>query len=194
MFIFSSENWKDIENYYFKTVVKFTETGDRLWRINSVSPHDVICVDVDGLELSIDLDYPYTVEYVVPGRVVYQQGNTAMLLSRRPQKMYKRGISEENTQLMYLPNTGGWKSAQLTLGNLQQFVDKPAYQDVSTIDWESGYLSWALDKHFAVCQDGTLMCLFKSIGVVDYKTKTVKLKFKLFKQEVASLFNNWTIV
>lgn len=192
--IFHRSTFSDIQKYYPDNIIKFQETGDRLWQIVSMRPDELKCIDADGFEIFIDLNEPYEVDYPLPGRVVYQDGQYACMLSRKPAKQYNRGIHNSNTSLTYLTAGGLWKTSNFTLQKLQQFVDKPAYQDVSTIDWESGYLSWALDKHFAVCQDGTLMCLFKSIGVVDYKTKTVKLKFKLFKQEVASLFNNWTIV
>jgi len=72
--IFHKSTYADIQKYYPDNIVKFKETGDRLWRICSIMHHEIRCMDADGFEIFLDLNEPYEVDYPLPGRVVYQSG------------------------------------------------------------------------------------------------------------------------
>lgn len=183
----------DIIKYYKGTFVKFKETGDRLWYIHNVNYDEVHCKDVDGFDLYIDLNEEYEVDYALPGRAVYQCGNQAFMLSRKPAKQYQRGISSNNTNLSRLRPDGKWDSVQLTLDRLQQFVDKPAYQDPDVVQWPE-MASIALNPVFSVAV-GTkiLYALRTSIGSVNNNTKEVMLSNSLFKPEVKKLFPTWSV-
>ena len=79
------------------------------------------------------------------------------------------------------------------IGVLQQFVDKPAYQDVHTIKLEEGY-SWALSRHMAVARTGNIMVLNKCVGTANFTEKTVLMQNQLFKPEVKEVFPGYNIV
>jgi hypothetical protein len=123
---FISENWRDIQRYYGGTYLKFTETGERLYRIDNVTPSTITGVDEDEKDFVLYLDdaAPYHVAYVLPHRAVFQHKNEAYLLQRIPQRQYSRGLSAENTRI--IPVMGG--DAQ-TIGFtlLKAFVNKQRY-------------------------------------------------------------------
>jgi len=181
--IFHKSTYSDICKYYPDNIVKFKETEDRLWRITHITHNEVICIDADGFELSIDLNEEYEVDYPLPGRVVYQNGPNACLLHRIPAKQYNRGIHSQNTALSTLRGDGTWTNLGISIQKLQQFVDKPAYQDVSLIDWNSDYHSWALNKYVSVCRCGLIFILHTCVGSCNYVDKTVDI-IPLFKPEI----------
>jgi len=78
----------------------------------------------------------------------------------------------------------------LSIQKLQQFVDKPAYQDVSLIDWDSDYLSWALNKYVSVSKNSLIYILHTCVGSFNPVDKTVDI-IPLFKPEIKPLFPGW---
>jgi hypothetical protein len=193
--IFHRHNYEDIKRYYANTIIKLPQlSGDRLWQIVSISMDEVKMVDVDGMEIYIDLNEEYEVEYPLPGRVVYQTTDgRAALLHRRPAKQYYRGLHKENTSLMYYGGGGELHSMGWNIHTLQEFVDKPCYQDVNTIDFDCGE-SWALSPHIALSSCGRLLALSTTIAVVDKKAKSIAMVKSLFTPEVKQLFPNWSFV
>ena len=184
----------DIKKYYSNNIVKFPEvTGDRLWQIAHISENEVRCVDMDGFEIYIDLNEEYNVDFPLPGRAVYQSGPNAWMLSRKPAKQYNRGISSENTQLLKMNSVGKWENVGIAIDRLQQFVDKPAYQDINTINWEELF-SAALNPVFSVSKTGMLFCLNKSVGTINNKTKQVSLSSPILTPEVKPLFPTWSFL
>lgn len=198
--IFHKSTYNDIQKYYSDNIVKFTkETGDRLWHIKSISPSEIRCVDADGFEVFIDLNEEYEVDYPIPGRTVYQHGEYAAMLFRKPAKQYNRGIHPQNTSLSVLRMNGSWQNYPITLQTLQQFVDKPAYQDansfaVSVLDGDNYKESIALDKHFSVTSHGALFCLSKHIGQVKWEYKQVAPITPLFNSNLKKFFPDWNFV
>jgi len=192
--IFHRDNYEDIRKYYNHTIIKLPElSGDRLWQILSITPDEIKLQDVDGMEIYMDLNDPYTVEYPLPSRTVYQYQDRAALLTRKPAKQYYRGLHKDNTQLAFYHNDGGLCSMVWDIGVLQQFVDKPAYQDIHTINLEEHY-SWALSKHIALARTGSIMVLNQSVGVANFTEKTVLMHRPLFNQEVKQVFPGYAIV
>lgn len=189
--IFHKSTYNDIQKYYPDNIVKFKETGDRLWQIRSISSNEIRCSDTDGFEIYLDLNEPYEVDFTLPGRVVYQNGARACMLSRIPAKQYNRGIHSQNTGLYTLNGGGEWLSAGFNIQKLQQFVDKPSYQDISLIDFNSpDYSSWALSRHFSICRGGYIFALGTKIGTLDVTSKTVFVN-NLFKSNLTPLFAGW---
>ena len=194
--IFHRNNYDDICRYYKNTIIKLPElSGDRLWQIVSINPDEVRLVDVDGMEIYMDLDHEYNVEYPLPGRAVYQQtsGHAGMLF-RKPAKQYYRGISKENTGLSRYSASGDLVGVSWSIQTLQEFVDKPCYQTVESIDLnESPYDSWAINKYMAVCRYGPVMIQNRKIASALWDSKTVHLSYPMFKEEIKAAFPGWKV-
>jgi len=192
--IFHKSTYSDIQKYYPDNIVKFKETGDRLWRICSIMHHEVRCMDADGFEIFLDLNEPYEVDYPLPGRVVYQSGGNACMLYRIPAKQYNRGIHSQNTALSVLSSSGSWGNTGFSIQKLQQFVDKPSYQDISLINLEEpGYSSWALSRHVSICRAGAVFVLASCVGSFSFAEKTISAN-PLFMSELKPLFPGWKFV
>jgi len=192
--IFHKSTYSDIQKYYPDNIVKFKETGDRLWRITYIGHEEVRCQDADGFELYLDLNEPYEVDYPLPGRVVYQNGPNAAMLYRIPAKQYNRGIHSANTAMSVLIASGSWANSGFSIQKLQQFVDKPSYQDVSLIDWNNDdYRSWALSRHVSISRGGNVFILASNIGGFSWAEKLLSVN-SLFKSELSPLFPGWKFV
>jgi hypothetical protein len=192
--IFHRNNYEDIKRYYANTIIKLPAlSGDRLWQIVSISMDEVKMVDVDGMEIYIDLNEEYEVEYPLPGRVVYQTpGLRAGLIHRRPAKQYYRGLHKENTSLSCYTPSGDLTGMPWNLHTLQEFVDKPCYQDPNTINVGEGD-SWALNPYMAVTSYGRVMVLTQTVALVNWETKKINMVKHLFKQEVKQAFPFWSV-
>ncbi len=192
--IFHRSNYEDIKRYYANTIIKLPAvSGDRLWQIVSINPDEVKLMDVDGMEIYIDLNEEYEVEYPLPGRTVYQTTDgRAALLHRRPAKQYYRGLHKENTSLSYYTSSGDLGGLAWNLHTLQEFVDKPCYQDPNQINLEEGS-SWALNPHMVVTSAGRVMVLTSCVAVADIKAKSILMVKSLFKPEVKAAFPGWSV-
>ena len=188
--IFHTTTYQDIQKYYTNNIIKLKESGDRLWYVKAIYPEEVKLVDVDGMELYIDLSHPYEVEFPLPGRAVYQCGPSAYMVARAPAKQYNRGIHKQNTRMYVLSSTGNWAEIPITLERLQQFVDKPCYQDINNLT--PGYSSWALSPVFSVTPTGQVYALMKKIGDLSWEEKKVVV-FNAFKPEIKALFTDWKV-
>ena len=193
--IFHRSHYDDICRYYKNTIIKLPQlSGDRLWQIVSITMDEIKLVDVDGMEIYIDLDEEYEVEYPLPGRVVYQMnGGYAGLLARKPAKQYFRGLHKDNTTLSVFSETGEIVPGSWNIIRLQEFVDKPCYQDVNTINLSEGY-SWALNPHMVVARNGMVRILSAKIAVVNFEEKTIHCYKPLFKPELVAAFPGWSFV
>jgi hypothetical protein len=193
--IFHRTNYEDIKRYYANTIIKLPQlSDDRLWQIVNINMDEVKMVDVDGMEIYIDLNEEYEVEYPLPGRTVYQmpQGK-AGLLHRRPAKQYYRGLHKDNTTLSCYLSDGTLTGLNWNLHTLQEFVDKPCYQDSNNLDTSQGD-SWALNKHMAVTLSGKIMVLTQAVGYADFEEKTIKVTKPLFNREIKEAFPSWKLL
>lgn len=189
--IFSAANTTDIERYYYNTLIKLPQTGQRLWRVTAVQRHQVQLVDLDGFELYIPLDQEYEVSYVLPGRAVFQRGSGACMVFRKPAKQYQRGCSPNNTAMSMLTGTG-WKDCAWGTGEMQQFVDKPCYQDPNNLD--PACTSWAITPLISVRrEDWQVYILKKPVAKLDVSNKRLYVQRPIFTPELMAAFPGWSI-
>lgn len=192
--IFHRSVYDDIKRYYSGTIIKLPQlSDDRLWQIMSISMDEIKLVDVDGMEIYIDLNEEYEVEYPLPGRVVYQMAGQAGLIFRKPAKQYYRGLHKDNTSLSYYTVEGHLSNCLWSIKTLQNFVDKPCYQDPETINLDDGD-SWALNKYMAVTRSGAVMVLTQKVAQVNWGEKTIKVEKPLFIPEIKQAFPLWVIL
>lgn len=193
--IFNKENYHDIVKYYTGNIIKLPkETGDRLWLITNINSNEVSMTDCDGFNIYLDLNDSYEVDFPLPGRAVYQSGDKACFLFRKPAKQYNRGIHNQNTGILALDFKGSWHTVPIHINTLQQFVDKPCYQTLTPDLLDSPLFSIALNQYFSVCKLGHLFCLNKQIGDIILKDQKVILYNSLFLPEVSSLLPTWSVV
>lgn len=187
--LWSTDNVDDIRRYYLNTYVKLPTTGDRIWYVKRVNDTYVEMVDADGFDKGIvPLDEPFEVGYVIPKRTVYQYKNMAAFLVRHPAKQYNRGLSEKNTRIAYLDADNRWRSMAFTAELIQEFVDKPAYQNPYLAVNDPSLTSVALDPCFSMhINSGVIYLHQQSVGCYIKESNTVKGP-ALLQPELSKLF------
>lgn len=186
----SAQNREDIRKYYLGTHIKCTETGDRIWYVKDVTKEYVLLRDVENTEVCIDLSEEYTIDYVIPARCVFQRGQEAYALIRIPAQQYQRGIAGKNTAFCRLDEGGRWRSLELRLDILQDFVDKPTY--LTSADLKD-HRSIALSPRFAVDISGKVFAFTTKIGQLVQNNKAMYCD-KYFTREMREFFPGVTIL
>ena len=184
--IFNRSNASDIEKYYHGTWVKFTEFGDKLFKITSVHSTQVegSTEDGDAFVLYLHDNFPYHVDYILPHKSLFQFKGRALLLERNPQRQYKRGLCDGNTRI-----TDSFSGEQLGLGinYLKAFVSKPQYLTLKAFKSKRNSMtSVALSPRFACHKSGLLHVDNVAIGQVDFDKMHIAVS-KVFKPEITAL-------
>ncbi len=186
----TTSNWKDVQKYYQGTFIKLRELGDEVVRVDKVEPTSmwVVLQSNEKIELVLS-DEGYNLDYQIPKKTVYQNGQFAYVLDRIPARMWKKGLSSENTTLNAVEADGVLEQVHVNkFENLFSFVNKPEY--VKLFNYEV-YASAALSNRIYVTKNGVIWCDAKAIGKVVEKTVYC---YPMFKSNLARLVEGFTIV
>lgn len=189
MFV-NSSNWSDAEKYFQGCYIKCKEYGDTLVLIKKVTPEALWGVDEYEQNVCIELDgentgtHGYELDYILPKKAYFQYGAHAYFLSRIPARMWKKGLSSENTTIQSL-GLNGHSFTSFHLKYLKGFVNKPGYVNYKEITDQT---SVALSPRFAMRKtDGVIFLDITQIGCYNKTTNTVVVP-KLFLDDVKPLF------
>lgn len=194
---FCSENAKDIGKYFVGTYMKFPAfAGDilhvvdevresivrgRFWDGKSEEPFEFHLWSQDDEEHNCP-----DVEFVLPVKSVFMHEGRAAFLYRNPQRQYRKGVCGDNTTINYLRDDGTWSAWPVTFSVLSSYVGKQAFGGFAALDKAPEH-SYALSARLSVAANGRLFADMNQIGVVDWETKRVLVKEKLFLPEVTEL-------
>lgn len=163
--LFTSSSAGDIEKYFRNTYTKFKDFGDKLFYIQKVNGEKVSGLDEDQEEFDLLLadDYPYEVDYVLPNRAVFQYKSSCFLLQRIPARQYKRGLCNDNVQIV---ETSSGEKRPLDFDVLKAFVTKQKYFTFTEAISKKGKCkAYALNSRMSfVAANGTVLCDLKKIG------------------------------
>lgn len=183
----SSNYWQDVRKYFQGTYIT----------LPAVHPHHLLYVESvgpDGMKLS-DLtanetgfveftETPYELQSPLATRRAYFQRDTenahnALLISRMPARMWKKGIHSENTVIQALNGTGLGGNIMGT-GTLRDFVEKGHVFASEFPANFAEYTSLALSPLWAAqnkggAQDGILYALTHPVGNFSLKKKRLFL-------------------
>lgn len=188
--IFNEQSRKDIERYYTGTYVKFKETGDRIFKIVSCRSEGVKAMDSAGFEVWIDLSEDYHVDYIIPGRKIFQMGECAAMLYRKPARQYFRGMHPENTGFVILSPNGEWKECPVDFGHIESFINKGEYLKP---DFQRQHLtSYAVDDQIAIAQNGAIVFGYNPIGYFKPTDKVV-MHESMFGREIKDIFKSLAV-
>lgn len=179
---FSSNNSADIRKYFEKTYIKLKELGDKILWVERVRNEGIECIDIHGdvVEVLLDHEVEYDMEYTLPHRGCFLYCGKVAMLQRVPSRQWKKGISTENTRIIWADT-----ARQVTMGfeALEAFSSKPAYTQLAhaLCAPSSSVLSqraWYSPEKQALFLDS------KKIGVFSKGTLSVP---KMFQMEVEKL-------
>lgn len=189
--IFNQHNRNDIEKYYLHTYLKFKETGDRIFKLIGVGPNSVRCVDSAGFDIHIDLAAEYEVNYVLPGRRVFQINEYAYMLYRRPARQYYRGMHHENTGFVMLQSNGTWKEVLFDFSLIESYVNKNNYSSVEEIA-TGNKESYALNHQMAVSKTGGVLFGNSLIATINFN-KHEGFVIPIYNADMENMFRNLKI-
>lgn len=175
----------DIERYYLNTWVKLSEFGDKLFFIQYCDASKVTGEDDNGdyFELLLDEDYPYSVDYVLPHKSVFQWKDRAVMLQRIPARQYRRGLCSGNTQIVDC-QTG--ERVVLSKNLLKAFVNKQRFSPFSAaFAAKSKMKSVALSPRMWFQRaSGMVYIDFTQVAKYDYETKKITMIKPIFLPEI----------
>lgn len=181
---FTSTVWRDIEKYFRHTYVKFDEYGDKLFYITEVSPEYVSGLDEEKTNFQLFLSdaSPYTVNYILPHKAVFQYKDSVYSLQRIPARQYKRGLCEDNTQIV---NVATGQKQELTFDILKAFVNKPQYSSFSAaFNTKIKTKAVALNSRMSFMRTGAILVDSTQVAKYDYTTKKISINHKIFLPEI----------
>jgi hypothetical protein len=193
--IFSPRTIDDIRRYYRNCWVKFPGQGEALHYISDIeqrtidgnATYVVTGCDVKGDEFVVQLweDQPWDVSYVLPKKSLFTYNKEVYLLQRLPAKQYFRGINGENVSIHKLTKTFGWKAVNYTGELLQAYVDKQAFQSLTTRTVQSD-IPFAVSSRFSFFPHS--LSLYLDRNRIGYLTEPTLLKVHpLFYEDVCAL-------
>jgi hypothetical protein len=195
MFV-NNANFDDAKKYLQGTYVKFKETGDHIWHVDSVSPHEMICSDKNKEEVGIDLNIGYNFEYILPRKAVFQYGASAVILYRIPARQWKKGLCKANTNFSILTEEGSWLLCPFDINPIEGFVNKPSYYSLSlaesTFKQDSSFKSVALTPRISMCRTGKVFIDQILVAKADLEKKELMCK-PIFKTDLAPVFSSYSL-
>lgn len=183
-----STNWQDADKYFRGCFIKLKESGDTLVLIEKVNQQALWCQDENGEAVCIEINgeetgtIGYELDYVIPRKSYFQDGNTANILTRIPARMWKKGVSKENTAFSVLVD-GVFLKRDVSFEALKAYVHKPVYLPYTEA---TNYNSIALSPRFAMWKSNVYLDQIQ-VGRYYQESKTLLCK-KLFMKDLASLF------
>lgn len=187
-------NYGDADKYFRGCFIKVNEYGDTLVRIDKVTEEalwgedengESICIEINGQETG---SIGYELDYVIPKKAYFQVGSQAGFLTRIPARMWKKGISKENTN-MYLLGKNAFHNWNVNFESLKAYVNKPQYLPFTEVDNKE---SVALSPRFAM--NGRDVYLDLTMVGRYYPTGKTLVCKKLFIKDLTPLFPGVKIV
>lgn len=184
---FTPSNREDINKYYRHSFLKFKETGDLLYYIQSVDTNAVTGTTEDGRDFKLYLaeEEPYEVNYILPHKSFFQFGAHACMLQRVPAKQYHRGITQENTSITYRDTDG--TSGKLPLGFevLGAFTKKQKFFSLSEAVKATDIISAVLAPRMMYMKNNKQVFIdFIPVARVAGATKTITMLNPIFTEEI----------
>jgi hypothetical protein len=188
------ETAEDCKKYFQHCWVKFKEEGEKIFYITHVDKKYIHAKSIQDEEILVDHQEGYTIDYLIPKKTVFQHGECAVMLSRIPARMWKKGMNKVNTEFKSL-DFHGWTSREFDMHIINGFVNKPCYysaQDALNDFAKSEHLqSAALTPRISISRKGTVYVDTIPVGRWLQEKKTLSVK-KIFNTEVKPLFSIFT--
>lgn len=178
----------DIQKYYLNTFLKFKETGDLLLYLTGVDNHAITGQVEDGRDFKLYLSEtdPYEVDYILPHKSFFQFGEKAVMLQRIPARQYFRGISPENTAVVFkVPGQGELSKLNLGFEVLKAFVQKQKFLSLTEAMAAKDLTSAVLGPRMMYMKaNKTIYIDFTPVAKVATDNKHLVIIAPIFKEDI----------
>ncbi len=184
----TNHNWRDVQKYYQGCFVKFKELGEVPYHIDNVTPSAIHAVNPEGKKLEVVLcEEGYSLDYIIPRKTVFQMGDNAAVLERVPARMWKKGLSYENSRIFAVLDNGDYSEYGFDAQTVNLFVNKPGYLTLEDFSSNQRLESIAISPRFYATRAGFIGTDQQMVAKFDKDDKTV-YHFSLFEREMRNLF------
>lgn len=185
----TTKNWPDIKKYYQGTFVKLAELGEVPLFVDKVTSTAIFFVNKDNEKVELQLcDEGYDLNYCIPKKTVFQLGDLAHIIERVPARMWRKGLTSENSCISTINETGEFFAIPWGMDAVNAFVNKQQYHTL----WEHhNYPSIALNRRFYALRSGLIGVDGTIVGKVDLKKNKLYYR-KPFHKEFTTLFGKET--
>jgi hypothetical protein len=170
----TTDNWQDIKKYYAGTFILVPEVTNHVLHVEKVDQEYIYVSDHKGEKGGIELTKTgYVIKDILPYKQYFQiSTNQAGIIARKPARMWKKGIHQENTYMAIVTEEGSQKPMTVTHSNLETFQQSKG--EFKSFDaWKTTTKSMALSERFCLTADGKLFMDSFCIGVASPKKKMV---------------------
>lgn len=187
--IITNENANDVNKYFGNTYVVIKEYNPDVCLLlhkhhgNLLSFIDTISNEQGGLSFD-EWNNSYTLDFQLPHKQVFNYGDGVMILERIPARMWKKGISNENTRFYFLVTNGQWKHVSFGSDKVNALLKHRNHPPQFNLDALCS--GRALTERMSLAATGKLYIDTFPIGKVDFAKKTL-LVMAAFKDQVAKV-------
>lgn len=185
-------NWKDIKKYYEGTYILVPEYDE----------HQAVYVDMagpDGIKVcTIDhekgfIETPYNIHNPLTIRRKWFQGEQGTLIQRIPARMWRKGISQENTLFRTINGGGLIVNNSTSFQKVNEFFGAKPYIENLTKDCPPVS---ALNEMWAVriSAGGPLFLYQYNVGKISLSKKMVHILKELKYIKLPKAFDEWKVV
>lgn len=194
--IATEANWKDIQKYYSGTYILCPEYArDAALYVENAGPSGIKVSESNGDKGFIEVPYELT-NPLVNRRQYFQWEDTAYYISRIPARMWKKGISSENTIIQRIQSNGALTGPQIT-GTLVDAFFKYNNKFPHKISEEAleGVSAQALAPHWLLLLGAanTLFLLDCPVAKVSHKNKLVTMLKEFSKVPLPVALQDWKV-
>lgn len=188
----SFTNYEDVKKYYEKTFIKLPDLGDEIVHVDRVTPERMEVTNPLTKEpIWVMLKTrPYELSFVLPRKTVYQMDNNAVMLSRIPARMWKKGLTHANTQFQTL-GVSSWALSDFNINMIVKFVNKPTYLSFAEAKHgfeNSNLQSAAMSKRVSLSLNGNVYVDSVLVGRLAIKENVLTTR-SLFVPTLKPLFS-----
>jgi len=184
---FQSRNSRDFRQRYQNSWGFFkTESGERLLVVmRDIGDHTASFEDARGARYKARADTDVEFEFIPVNKRLFIHDDNLMYVGRVPARMFSRGVNEQNTQIVALPQM---REEALTFQNiLSAFASEHA-----PVEQSHTRQAFTLSDTFGVTS-GILYVYQHQIGTWDSVQKQVKVTDKMFVQEIKDLLAQYSL-
>jgi hypothetical protein len=181
----TAKNIDDTCRYYSQTYIYHENTW---WFVANVG-EDSVTLKKNSAP-SKYLEYPFMMEFVMPGKQITDSQTSVIVWVRQPEKQYHRGVSNGNSSFFEYAQKNLVKT-NLNFGNLSYFNGAPipvvSLDQIQEKFQDKTIMARVLNDSLWVTNTGCLFCYLSPIGVIDFKQKTARVA-PAFKTLLSSLY------
>lgn len=186
-------NFEDISKY-FKGC--FIEVNKEIFSVEKVTPEAIFCSNKNEANFIIEIDgketktVGYNLNFLLPQKTWFQYDKFAYFISRIPARMWKKGISKENTSIVALDELGKCRGQTLSFDLIKLYMENKQYYSYRELN---NCYSIALNTRFALSKNGYVFLDNNCVAKYQASDNTVVVPY-IYQPEITQLFEGCKIL